>query len=1448
MTVMYPRLLDQNMALIRRIEPVSGSLDLNLDPLSGAELELKPGDSIPERSWVAMYTEHGLAGIFRSKPQRDRYGERSTSVSLVHGATELNDYLTGKSDQAQAAANTVISTIFSAYNGTHWVLGTVSPTASVVYSLNNSGVLDALVDIMEQLPGYMITFDQSVHPWRLNIVQRPSEVTAQGRLSRNIQSVEISRDDSSLCTRVYYGDGSSYVQDSTAVARYGVIEHRISDSSLTTAQLQTMANLYLDSHKAPKLSVTISAVDLSRITGEPLDQITLGSRYRLAIPDAETEENQVIEQIVCAVRYNDLFGDPNPQITLASDPETIVTFLKRQRRSGGAARQIAEEEAERQYQHWVTENEVYKESVYKIIGVQFDEHFNPVYKTDPVTGDVIVDDAGNPIPVFTPESDGSISSQVLESAQLLSQKVTYTDLNRTLGSYLTQTAWETRMGNYLVTKDGEKVMKSIAEVVTMINEQNEGIVRINGDRVYIDSAKSTTVGSALDIYNGSLWAKVQSVFGTPGNFVTINNGAVKAPTIQVNSGGSLVFGGSQSEQSPSAPLSLSRSDMAGVIKSVNLTGPVNDVYTLTATCLDGTTVQIGNFNRAATSDTNLSGLWSSGRFTVTAAPQNKDFWTDISQGTPSWEGLTVTIPIMAVDKDNQNYPYSTGRNVVLNVSSHASDIYEEGQKDVAPTITPAGWRWHEVSGDTVLDNTVTASNPYNTSNDQSTVVALPSLSVNVTKTQAVVSASDGTVSYPVATANHTQYADGQDSVVPTFGSYIGTPGSTPEELLPGTYEFKIVKDGTTTTDQFYTVPSAPAPADPKVSKGTWSNGQITFTAGTTGKSSDTVKIFSGTQLGTLNQAGDLISFNVYEQLSGDSEQATGATISAAIAKGTATPATPVWQGDSTHKYNISATGSFTVGGQTIQQNTGSISGGFEPTDAINYGKNLAKGISSLTFTQTSAPSYAQATTVDEIPVVGNGYYFVTATPVMGDAVRKKFHTPASGGSDRWARYTEDITLTADDIGESTWMKFATYNTGEPETDASKKTSITVDASAVYARGVDDGAGGTIDVVKEGWTRNTCLFSPSGGSGESASVTINVRGTVKSDSEATTRCSIGAYDGDQYIANSSDILTLARGTSTYNNYIYLCRGYQFSSASILAKIAYNGEPGSESRVVTFLSPIKLTPSDISTSTQLTNATFDENDPQYEIPISIDASDVYDQGVADGARIQIEQLRVVSQPLTQNRTYTLYPSDHKNVMAGIRFSVDVPPVYRRAEGLAETITLPASHKGTATITGNQVEYNEGPDTGNFPVVIDASNVYLAGVQDGSDLEIDQNAKVTYTSNGVKTLYPSGTYGAISKATITVNVPQKSIQDDRSVYYTTNGTYTIKPSGSFDGMSVVEVTVNTPSATYPTITHNVYSGTKTGQDVIGAVTVSSNRYIAITATSGGKTTTKYINLSKG
>ena len=87
--------------------------------------------------------------------------------------------------------------------------------------------------------------------------------------------------------------------------------------------------------------------------------------------------------------------------------------------------------------------------------------------------------------------------------------------------------------------------------------------------------------------------------------------------------------------------------------------------TMTVTKVDGSTL---SFSKA----TSLSGVWSSGKLTVTASPQNEKFERILQAGSPSWSGGLCTIPINAVWGSSGQYSESTNWNVYASIDK--SDI------------------------------------------------------------------------------------------------------------------------------------------------------------------------------------------------------------------------------------------------------------------------------------------------------------------------------------------------------------------------------------------------------------------------------------------------------------------------------------------------------------------------------------------------------------------------------------------------------------------------------------------------------------------------------------------------------------------------------------------------------------------------------------------------------
>ena len=331
--VPLPRVVDKNGNELRRLNVIDASVNLSLQPLSTAQIMIPIFENLEMRELVQMYTSQGFAGVFRVRSPGQNYRMESKQYALDHGIVELGDYVVNSNAEFNTSAKSIINTIFSHYRGSLWALGNIVPTEVIQYSLNYEDVLTALMGVMEQLPDYMMQFNQNTVPWKLNIIRKPQTVTGEGRLSRNVVSARISEDDNNLCTRIISPDLPNGKMDADTISTYGVVEKFIGkDEDQESSAFVSDCNKYLAQHKNPLLSVSLELRDLEQITGESLDGITVGDLYRLALPDYNT----TIEQPVISLAWRSVYGDPGAiNVVLANEEFTMTSAFHNVAGAGG---------------------------------------------------------------------------------------------------------------------------------------------------------------------------------------------------------------------------------------------------------------------------------------------------------------------------------------------------------------------------------------------------------------------------------------------------------------------------------------------------------------------------------------------------------------------------------------------------------------------------------------------------------------------------------------------------------------------------------------------------------------------------------------------------------------------------------------------------------------------------------------------------------------------------------------------------------------------------------------------------------------------------------------------------------------------------------------------------------------------------------------------------------
>ncbi len=325
--VRMPRLLNDALQERARLTPLKLTLHRRLLTLSEAVMIL-PADApdVALRDLIELYDENGSAGIYRVREVTETVSS-TRILTLEHGLCTFRDGVMPAQGFMCPVAE-AFSRLLEIQPEPRWALGDVEveDDLTIIFATEYTNLLTALETLLEMLPdGYALDYDQSVTPWLLHVRHLSPEVSCEGRLSRNLQSIRYTLDGSRLCTRVYpFGvemetgrinlvplDGSDHVQ-SEAADTLGVISHTFSnDLIFDVPTLNDVALRYLDRHAEPEVEITVGALDFSQATGESLDAFRMGRLCRICLPDIGLT---LCERIV-AIDQKDVYGAPG-QVTL----------------------------------------------------------------------------------------------------------------------------------------------------------------------------------------------------------------------------------------------------------------------------------------------------------------------------------------------------------------------------------------------------------------------------------------------------------------------------------------------------------------------------------------------------------------------------------------------------------------------------------------------------------------------------------------------------------------------------------------------------------------------------------------------------------------------------------------------------------------------------------------------------------------------------------------------------------------------------------------------------------------------------------------------------------------------------------------------------------------------------------------------------------------------------
>ena len=288
------------------LEALDASVNLMIDGASSsASIKLAAGTKVDARAYIEMFTVQGSAGVFRTRSPRIAYGSGNTTIQLEHAINQMGDYVINDTFEKEMTLEAAVKKVFEYYNKKdkiYWRYAVIQKPSDpdgvdaenqkCILSIDHDNCLEALQSIMEQYPYMYMTFSFDDFPWKVSFRNRPTLAEAQGRLSRNVKSAVVTRDDTDLTTRAYAEkkNGKTYTYSASTFYRnkYGIIERELQGDNESDAALEQKVKTWIKRHKKPSYSISIDGIELSGITGEKLDKLTIGKLMTLALPDYNT--------------------------------------------------------------------------------------------------------------------------------------------------------------------------------------------------------------------------------------------------------------------------------------------------------------------------------------------------------------------------------------------------------------------------------------------------------------------------------------------------------------------------------------------------------------------------------------------------------------------------------------------------------------------------------------------------------------------------------------------------------------------------------------------------------------------------------------------------------------------------------------------------------------------------------------------------------------------------------------------------------------------------------------------------------------------------------------------------------------------------------------------------------------------------------------------------------
>ena len=708
--------------------------DSTATPTAGTGPEvpkLKTGD------WVQDMDEPGAGIVWRVRTEDTQYNTETITYTLEHMINSLADRIlpdevkaddmggSGGSCTAKQAAQYILG------QQSDWVLGDFEFNVSNPYRFSGETLKAALETVTNTLEDPVWEYDFTVYPFRLHVRQLSDTVDSELREDRNLTTLKYTVDRTRMYTRFYPVGKNNLKPDGKYVSRnediYGRVDKTETDQSKDTQEkLVAWANERLDRHAEPLVTVTISGLDLSAGTGEPLDKMTVCHKCRVPLPAYSTT---IIEKVT-KLSWRDKIKDrESVTVTLANALADIQSIIKEEKsRSGGGGRTAAEMNYGIETTIGNVESGLYTRITQTAYEIRQEAHDESRSLRS------IISQTAESIRLIVENDVGSLRSQIIQTAESIRLEVS--NEAASLRSSITQTAESIRMEvsneaaslRSSITQTAESIRMEVADEASSIRSQivqTASSIRMEVSGVADSTGHVTAASIALAINDAGQGVatinanKIYLLGQTIADQITADYIATKIATLSSLTVSSIACSGTIGANElqvgtlkfrSSSGSGYSFSDLKDLfVTSVEVSGPVNNVYTLKYYTANNTTgTSGGTFSRAVSS---FTGTWSGNHYQVTVSPQNQtggdtylftsaDDWTDehkktvhvyyFSGGNP----VDVLTPVIdAGSVYTEGFEAGEGqftRQTITLQGSQTSDITIQGAAATTTTVTLQG--------------------------------------------------------------------------------------------------------------------------------------------------------------------------------------------------------------------------------------------------------------------------------------------------------------------------------------------------------------------------------------------------------------------------------------------------------------------------------------------------------------------------------------------------------------------------------------------------------------------------------------------------------------------------------------------------------------------------------------------------------------------------------------